>query len=220
MGESVQVMVVASDSLLEAGVTSAVESCEGITMAPAGEAAPVTLLAVDGVDHPALDLVRSVRAEDHRPGVVLTATDLVVSDARQAIAAGARGLLRRREAEPNRLARTVLAVAMGDCMVPPDLLQQLLEAPADAGCGATPGDRMADGSGGEASFAEWTGTGLTDRERAVLALIADGRETDEIAKELCYSPRTVTSVVHDITHRFRLRNRAHAVAYAVRTGLL
>jgi DNA-binding CsgD family transcriptional regulator len=30
----------------------------------------------------------------------------------------------------------------------------------------------------------------------------------------------VTTVVHDITQRFRLRNRAHAVAYALRAGLL
>ena len=55
---------------------------------------------------------------------------------------------------------------------------------------------------------------------AGLRLIADGRETDEIARERCYSPRTVVGVAHDITHRFRLRNRAHAVADAMRTGLL
>ena len=51
-------------------------------------------------------------------------------------------------------------------------------------------------------------------------MVADGHETSEIAQRLCYSPRTVTTVVHDITQRFRLRNRAHAVAYALRTGLL
>ena len=61
---------------------------------------------------------------------------------------------------------------------------------------------------------------LSDREHAVLTLIADGRETDEIARELFYSTRTVTGVVQDITRRFRLRNRAHAVAYALRSGLL
>ena len=62
--------------------------------------------------------------------------------------------------------------------------------------------------------------GITDRERSVLRLLADGWETGEIAKELCYSNRTVTSVVHDITQRFRRRNRAHAVAYALRAGML
>jgi DNA-binding NarL/FixJ family response regulator len=54
----------------------------------------------------------------------------------------------------------------------------------------------------------------------VLSMVADGQETDDIARALCYSSRTVTGVVHDITQRYRLRNRAHAVAYALRTGLL
>jgi DNA-binding CsgD family transcriptional regulator len=40
----------------------------------------------------------------------------------------------------------------------------------------------------------------------VLSLIAEGRETDEIARELCYSPRTVVGIVHGVTRRFRLRN--------------
>jgi DNA-binding CsgD family transcriptional regulator len=30
----------------------------------------------------------------------------------------------------------------------------------------------------------------------------------------------VTDIIHDVTHRFRLRNRVHAVAYALRAGLL
>jgi DNA-binding CsgD family transcriptional regulator len=51
-------------------------------------------------------------------------------------------------------------------------------------------------------------------------MVADGHETSEIAQCLAYSQRTVTTVVHDITQRFRLRNRAHAVAYALRAGLL
>lgn len=66
----------------------------------------------------------------------------------------------------------------------------------------------------------WGAAGLSERERAVLRLVAEGRETGEIARELCYSPRTVTTVVHDVTQRFRLRNRAHAVAYTLRAGLL
>ena len=61
---------------------------------------------------------------------------------------------------------------------------------------------------------------LDDRERAVLSMVADGHETAEIARKLAYSTRTVTGIVHDITARWRLRNRAHAVAYALRHGLI
>lgn len=61
---------------------------------------------------------------------------------------------------------------------------------------------------------------LSDRERAVLALLADGHDTTQIARELSYSARTVTGIVYGITHRFQLRNRAHAVAHALRAGWL
>jgi DNA-binding NarL/FixJ family response regulator len=204
MGEPVRVTVVATDPVLEAGVTSALLGCPDLAVATPGDTSQVTVVVVDGVGSEALDLVRAARTGRHGPEVVLVATDLVLGEAMQAIAAGARGLLRRREADPDRLARTVLAAAGGDCMVPPDMLGRLLEHTEAAS--AEPGP--------------WTGPGLSQRERAVLELIADGRETDDIARELCYSTRTVTSVVHDITHRFQLRNRAHAVAFAVRSGLL
>lgn len=54
----------------------------------------------------------------------------------------------------------------------------------------------------------------------MLRLVAEGHETSEIAGRLSYSVRTVTTVMHNVTQRFRLRNRAHAVAYALRAGLL
>jgi len=42
--------------------------------------------------------------------------------------------------------------------------------------------------------------------------------TNEIAQQLLYSQRTVKGIVHDITNRFHLRNRSHAVAYAMQEG--
>jgi len=68
--------------------------------------------------------------------------------------------------------------------------------------------------------ADQGGPGLSERERAVLRLVAEGHETGEIARRLCYSARTVTGTVHDVTRRFRLRNRAHAVAFTLRAGML
>ena len=65
-----------------------------------------------------------------------------------------------------------------------------------------------------------TFSGLTDREIDVLKLVADGLDTNEVADRLCYSERTVKNVIHDVTTRLRLRNRTHAVAYALRQGLI
>jgi DNA-binding NarL/FixJ family response regulator len=65
-----------------------------------------------------------------------------------------------------------------------------------------------------------TFSGLTERELGVLKLVADGLDTAEIAQQLAYSERTIKNIIHDITTRFHLRNRSHAVAFALRQGLI
>jgi DNA-binding NarL/FixJ family response regulator len=61
---------------------------------------------------------------------------------------------------------------------------------------------------------------LAERELVVLRMIASGMETTEIAAELGVSERTVKNIVHAITTRLQVRNRAHAVACAVRAGII
>jgi DNA-binding NarL/FixJ family response regulator len=65
-----------------------------------------------------------------------------------------------------------------------------------------------------------TFSGLTERELSVLRLLADGHDTAEVGRQLFYSERTVKNIVHDVTSRLDLRNRTHAVAYALRQGLI
>ena len=65
-----------------------------------------------------------------------------------------------------------------------------------------------------------TFSGLTDREVRVLRLLAEGFDTAEVGRQLFLSERTVKNVVHDVTSRLNLRNRTHAVAYALRQGLI
>jgi DNA-binding NarL/FixJ family response regulator len=61
---------------------------------------------------------------------------------------------------------------------------------------------------------------LTTREQAVLRLIAQGHATREVASELCYSERTIKNVIHDAVTKLDARSRSHAVAHAVRHGLI
>ncbi|MDQ2589111.1 response regulator transcription factor [Saccharothrix yanglingensis] len=61
---------------------------------------------------------------------------------------------------------------------------------------------------------------LNPREERVMRMLADGLDTTEIAEQLAYSERTVKNIVHGVTTRFGLRNRPHAIAYAVRAGLI
>lgn len=65
-----------------------------------------------------------------------------------------------------------------------------------------------------------TAGGLETREVDVLGLLSEGLSTGEIAQRLNYSERTVKNIIHGVLTRLKLRNRTHAVAYAVRTGAL
>ncbi|RAJ69903.1 DNA-binding NarL/FixJ family response regulator [Streptomyces sp. Amel2xB2] len=63
-------------------------------------------------------------------------------------------------------------------------------------------------------------SGLTPREIGVLRLMAEGLDTAEIASKLCLSERAVKRVIFGVTRRLNLRNRPHAVAYALRAGVI
>ncbi|MFE0463629.1 response regulator transcription factor [Kitasatospora sp. NPDC058965] len=210
MDNPLSVSVLALDPVLDAGAKSSLYGSPEIAMVLPHEPARVAVVVADRVDGQVVELVRTTRCAPHGPEVVLVATELTPDEARRVIALGARGLLRRREASADRLVRTVTTAADGDCTLPTDLLGLLLADPHGAPAGRP--DPLAP--------RPWSGPGLTAREAAVLRLVAEGRETSEIAEQLCYSVRTVTAVVRDITQRYHLRNRAHAVAYALRGGLL
>ncbi|MFD1659206.1 response regulator transcription factor [Streptomyces caeni] len=61
---------------------------------------------------------------------------------------------------------------------------------------------------------------LTGRQSSVLRLMADGRANADIARLLGCSEHTVKNVIYEIMARLQVRNRAHAVAHAVRHGLV
>jgi DNA-binding NarL/FixJ family response regulator len=65
-----------------------------------------------------------------------------------------------------------------------------------------------------------TAAGLESREVDVLRLLAEGFDTIEIAGRLSYSERTVKNIIHGVLSRLNLRNRPHAVAFALRNGLI
>ena len=62
--------------------------------------------------------------------------------------------------------------------------------------------------------------GLDTREIELLRLLAEGWDLREIGEKLGYSERTMKNVLHMLTTRLGLRNRTHAVAYAIRTGAI
>ncbi len=65
-----------------------------------------------------------------------------------------------------------------------------------------------------------TRTLLSSRESEVLALLAEGCTTDEVAGRLFLSPATVRTHAEHAMHKVDARNRAHLVAKGLRLGLL
>jgi DNA-binding NarL/FixJ family response regulator len=61
---------------------------------------------------------------------------------------------------------------------------------------------------------------LTGRELQVLRLLAEGSDTAEIAERLAYSEPTIKNVIQRLFERLQVRNRPHAVAVAMRAGII
>ena len=208
MSQRIPVFVYATDPVSQAGISAQLRGRQELHLLEDSDVdgAAVAIVIVDDVDGETARIVTAIQ-RNGCPRVVLVATRLDDAAVLAAVEAGACALLRRSEASPERLATAVQAAAAGDGNVPPDLLGRLL-----AQVSRLQRDILAPRG--------LTLSGLGSREIEVLRLVADGLDTNEIADKLCYSERTVKNVIHDVTTRLNLRNRSHAVAYAMRLGLL
>ena len=203
-----RVFVYAEDPLTQAGIASLLRTRAEVLVVGDGEidTAAVALVAADEVT---VDVVRVVRAIQRNgcPRVVIVVRHLDDAGVLAGVEAGACGFVRRADAEPDHLVSIIRAAAAGEGAMPNDVLGRLLTQLSQLH---------------ERSLAPngMTLAGLTAREIDVLRLLADGYDTAEIAGALAYSERTVKAVIHDLTTRLQLRNRSHAVAYAVLKGLI
>jgi DNA-binding NarL/FixJ family response regulator len=117
-----------------------------------------------------------------------------------ALESGVAGILMRDELSPASLVAALRTVATGQSAVPARLLARILESAAQ-------GRR-------HGAF------DIGPRELCVLRELAEGSDTSEIAGRLAYSERMVKRIVHDLLVKMNCRNRAQAVAVAVRHGLI
>ena len=208
MVDRISVYVYAHDPISQAGLASQLRTRPEIRVVDHDvDLATVAVVVVDEVDEEASRVVRAIQRNNGIPRVVLVVTRLDDAGMLAGVEAGACALLRRSEALPERLVEAVQSAATGDGSVPADLLGRLLEH-----VGRLQRQVLAPRG--------LTISGLTEREIEVLRLVADGMDTAEIAGSLAYSERTIKNIIHDVTARLNLRNRSHAVAYAVRQGLI
>jgi DNA-binding NarL/FixJ family response regulator len=122
-----------------------------------------------------------------------------------ALRAGASGFLLKRSS-PERLLDAVRTVAAGDALLDPAVTRDLIQLYLSGG----PEDRAA----------RRTLDQLTRREREVLALIGHGRSNHEIAGRLVIAESTAKTYVKRILAKIDARDRAQAVVFAYRSGLV
>ncbi|MCQ4045111.1 response regulator transcription factor [Streptantibioticus rubrisoli] len=204
----VSVSVYAEDLILHTGIVQQLRQRPEVDLLTDSEAdrAQASLVVVDTVDDAAVKLLHRLRRN------TATRTGLVVASFGSralptVVECGVSAVLRRAEADQDRLVHLITALANGEGMLPGDLLGKLLDYLG----------------GMHHSGLDPRGTTystLTAREADMLKLVAEGLDTAEIAQKTSYSERTVKNVLHDVTTRLQLRNRAHAVGYAMRHGLI
>jgi DNA-binding NarL/FixJ family response regulator len=146
-----------------------------------------------------IDALRKLR-ELANPAKVLIVTSFTEQrTVVPALRAGAAGYVYK-DVDPDALAGAIRSVHAGHVLLQQEIAGALL---ADD----TPGS----GTG--------RGSSLTEREREVLALIADGRSNREIARALVLSEKTVKTHVSNILMKLDLADRTQAALWAVRHGM-
>ncbi|MEU2066876.1 MULTISPECIES: helix-turn-helix transcriptional regulator [Streptomyces] len=207
--ERITVVLRAQDPISQAGVASQLRARPEVTVVERDEGEPtpqVVVMVVDAVDDEVLRVLRNIQRTSTCRTVLVT-TDIDEQKLVSAAECGVAGVIRRSESTPDHLVQVIGTVARGEGHLPSDLLGRLLEE-----VGRLQGQVL--GPRG-LHF-----TGLAAREVDVLRLVAEGYDTADIATKLAYSERTIKNVLHSVMTRLQLRNRSHAVAYAMRQGLI
>ncbi len=202
------VVVHGGDPVSRAGIVSQLRTGGEFQLldVESAELGTVSIVVADQMDSETAVTIRSLRLQGVTR-IVLLVTRIDDKSLLAAVEAGVSGVVRRNQATQSTLGAAIRTAAAGEGSLPPDLLGRLLNQVGQL-------QRQVLNPRG------LTFAGLTEREIGVLKLLADGLDTIEVGHRLFYSERTVKNVIHDVTSRLELRNRTHAVAYAIREGLI
>ncbi len=217
-GSVIRVALADDQSLVRAGFRSLLEGEDDIEVvgeAADGESAVrlATELAPDvmlmDIRMPGVDGLEATRriAHDERLGavrVVILTTFGLDEYVFEAIRAGASGFLVK-DTEPAELVQAVRVVAGGDALLSPSVTRRLIGEFAARAKEPGPADGLDE---------------LTEREREVVALVAEGLSNDEIAARLFVSPATAKTHVSRAMGKLRARDRAQLVVMAYESGLV
>lgn len=207
-----RVLLVDDHDLFRAGLRELLEE-EGFTVddAPSGEAGVRRCrslrpdVVVMDLNMPGMSGIEATRQVlDVHPDASVLMLTVAADDERvlEAIRAGAVGYLLK-EARLAEIVAGVKAAADGRWPIAPRVAGALVASVRERDSGRPRAEVEA----------------LTERERAVLALLAEGHDNAEIAGRLFISPSTVKNHISSVLAKLGVENRVQAAAYAVRHGL-
>ncbi|MEV5605329.1 response regulator transcription factor [Streptomyces sp. NPDC052299] len=145
-----------------------------------------------------IEALRRLRELDNPAKVLIVTSFTEQRTVVPALRAGASGYVYK-DVDPDALAGAIRSVHAGHVLLQPEVAGALLAQ-----------DEPGTGTG--------RGSTLTEREREVLGLIADGRSNREIARALVLSEKTVKTHVSNILMKLDLADRTQAALWAVRHG--
>ncbi len=201
-----RVLVDGADDLEVVG--EAADGAQAVEMARTARADVVLMdIRMPGVD--GLEATRRICSDDDLAGVkVLVLTTFELDEyVFLALRAGASGFLGK-SVDPDDLLDAIRLVAAGEALLSPaatrSLITTFLAQPSRVAAAGIPA-RLDQ---------------LTDREREIVALVAEGLTNDEIAERLVISPATVKTHVNRSMVKLDLRDRAQLVVVAYQSGLV
>ncbi|MFE9016487.1 response regulator [Streptomyces cyaneofuscatus] len=145
-----------------------------------------------------IEALRRLRQLDNPARILIVTSFTEQRTVVPALRAGASGYVYK-DVDPDALAGAIRSVHAGHVLLQPEVAGALLAQ-----------DEAGSGTG--------RGSTLTEREREVLGLIADGRSNREIARALVLSEKTVKTHVSNILMKLDLADRTQAALWAVRNG--
>lgn len=221
MGTRTPVFIYAADPLSAAGAKAQLvfeASIELVGLVDI-DRARVALVVAEAIDESVAKVARAIQ-RDGVPHVVAVASRFDEVGVVQAVAAGVVGFLRRSEATSARMVELIRSADRAGGQLPAGLVQRAAsvklhpstEAPAILDLGGPSMETR--------GVATLTDARLSVREAEILKMVADGHDTGDIADELSYSESTIKGVLAKIMTRLGAKNRCHAVAVALRHGLI